>query len=189
MLNFSKEDIRRSVQVYLRNHDPKIKKFKDQKIIEKIIGNEAFIHAKTILMYASMKSEVDTDIIMKHALALEKTIALPSIDNGSLLPYRVKTGVSSKAKELEFITAEEIDLVLVPGIAFNLLGHRLGRGGGYYDRFLKTIRSDCDTIGLCYDFQIVKKIPMNALDVPVLQVITESAHFSTKIRRNCTELI
>ena len=68
---------------------------------------------------------------------------------------------------------KEIDLIVMPGVAFDRNGHRLGHGGGYYDRFLKTMYSKIPRIALAFDFQILPKIPREIWDVPVDEIMTE----------------
>jgi 5-formyltetrahydrofolate cyclo-ligase len=70
------------------------------------------------------------------------------------------------------ISLADIDLVIVPGVAFDSKCNRLGRGKGYYDRFLKTLPKDTPSIGLAFDFQIVENLPHSSLDLPVKKIIT-----------------
>ncbi len=71
------------------------------------------------------------------------------------------------------VPSQKIDLVLVPGIAFDRRGNRLGRGGGYFDRFLSSIPQRIRKVALAYSFQIVERVPVTPQDVPVDEVITE----------------
>ena len=70
------------------------------------------------------------------------------------------------------VPTEEIDLVIVPGLAFDLKGNRLGRGAGYYDRFLKILAPEVPSIGLAFGFQIVEDIPVHLHDMPVFRVLS-----------------
>ena len=67
-----------------------------------------------------------------------------------------------------------IDVVIVPGTAFTRDGHRLGQGGGWYDRFLQTVRPDCVTIGVAFSEQILDEVPVEAHDIPVHAVVTDT---------------
>ena len=78
-----------------------------------------------------------------------------------------------KKKFFRPVSPEDIDLVIVPGIAFDRSGERIGYGMGFYDRFLKKIRKDTSSIGLAYEFQIVDDIPSEETDVKVNKIITE----------------
>ena len=71
------------------------------------------------------------------------------------------------------VDAERIGLVIVPGVAFDIKNGRLGRGKGYYDRFLEKLPPGKTTIGLAFDFQIVKDLPKDSHDIPVSKVITD----------------
>lgn len=73
------------------------------------------------------------------------------------------------------VPMEEIDAVLVPGLAFDQQGRRLGRGGGHYDRLLARLPGDCVTIGLAYDWQVVDSVPAEAWDQPVDWLATPTA--------------
>ena len=66
---------------------------------------------------------------------------------------------------------EELDLMIVPGIAFDKNNHRLGHGGGYYDRFLQKVSPSVYTIGLAFDFQVIDKLPTHTTDIPVNKVL------------------
>ena len=68
---------------------------------------------------------------------------------------------------------DKLDLVIVPGIAFDKKGHRIGYGYGYYDRFLKTIKKKAVKIGLAFDFQLIESIPEEEHDVPMNIVVTD----------------
>ncbi len=72
------------------------------------------------------------------------------------------------------ILVEDLDAVLVPGLAFDLNGRRLGRGGGHYDRFLVRLRPDCLRVGVCFEGQIVDTVPADPWDQPVDAVVTEA---------------
>ena len=69
---------------------------------------------------------------------------------------------------------DEIDLSIIPGVAFDKKNHRLGRGAGYYDRFLSSLPRKIPSIGLAFDFQIVASFPLQEHDVPVSRVITNA---------------
>src|SRR3989338_3616519 len=93
----------------------------------------------------------------------------------SLKEFKPKTFGILEPKESyqrEF-NPDKLDIVIVPGIAFDKNGHRIGYGYGYYDRFLKTIRKETLKIGLAYDFQLIEKIPEERHDVPVDIILTE----------------
>ncbi|MBM3251420.1 MAG: 5-formyltetrahydrofolate cyclo-ligase [Candidatus Omnitrophica bacterium] len=157
---------------------------KSLSIKEKLFATSEFRKAKIILFYASLKNEVNTDEMIKEALAQGKLIGLVSVfeKDKTLVPYLVSDidtrlmvgpyGVRQPNKEFaKSIAVDHLNLVIVPGLAFDLEGNRLGRGKGYYDRFLETLPNGTPTIGLAFDFQIVDDLPHSSQDSPVNKVI------------------
>jgi 5-formyltetrahydrofolate cyclo-ligase len=71
-------------------------------------------------------------------------------------------------------SSEQLDLIIVPAVAYDRRGYRIGYGGGYYDRFLSSLDKDIVTIGIAFDIQIVGEVPVQPFDIPVDMVITES---------------
>jgi len=153
-------------------------------IRDKLFATSEFKKAKIILFYASLKNEVETDTMIKEAQTRGKTIGLPVVfeKEKKLVPYLVSDidkqltygiyGIREPNKEhTESISVEDLNLVIVPGVAFDIKGNRLGRGKGYYDRFLKALPKDAATIGLAFDFQIVNDLPHSSEDSPVKKVI------------------
>lgn len=83
-------------------------------------------------------------------------------------------GLLEPKKECKrLLNPEDIDLIVVPGIAFDILKNRIGYGAGYYDRFLKTTREDCLKVGVAFELQILDKINTQEHDVPLNAIITE----------------
>jgi 5-formyltetrahydrofolate cyclo-ligase len=81
------------------------------------------------------------------------------------------------------ISPEQIDCIMVPGVAFDRNGGRLGNGAGYYDRLLKNVRADVRLIGACFESQLVERVVMDAHDVSIDYVITEKNLYTGKGRR------
>lgn len=97
----------------------------------------------------------------------------------------METGISSGKKTAESgLSVESLDLVLVPGVAFDRRGGRLGYGGGYYDRFLPRLRSGTITIGLAYDLQLVEQVPTETHDVPLDLLVTETGVIDCRQQRS-----
>lgn len=147
-------------------------------IFEKIEKEELFKEAKVVLLYYSMDDEVYThDFVEKHYKT--KTILLPCVDGDDLI-LRQYLGIESmKAGEQfgilepvgkEFNDLEKIDLMIIPGVAFDKEKNRLGRGRGFYDRLLKTVNAT--KIGVCFDFQVVEQVPTEDFDVKMDVVIS-----------------
>ena len=155
-------------------------------ILKKFLALPKFKAAKTILFYASFDGEVDTFDMMKQSLRLGKKIALPIINtkHKQIIPAFVHNldedlvfgpyGIQEPRFEKNRLAAcDEFDLSVVPGIAFDQENRRLGRGAGYYDRFLTRLSKDIPSIGLAFDFQIVNRLPHQEHDVPLTKVIVD----------------
>jgi 5-formyltetrahydrofolate cyclo-ligase len=140
--------------------------------------------AHTILFFAPLPDELDVWPLLEKLLKTAKVCALPAFDAATQFysARRVKDletdiftgkfGVSEPLPECEEIPLDHFDLVLVPGVAFDLSGNRLGRGRGFYDRILaKASGIKC---GVAYDFQLLETIPTEAHDAKVNFIFTPS---------------
>lgn len=168
------------------------KKAKESAIRKRLLSLEYFKEAKTILFYASFRSEVDTIKTIQRALELKKSIALPVVDTKhiQLKLYKLRdiselsTGymgipepVPSRTRS---IGLNEIDIEIIPGIGFDLKGNRLGYGAGYYDKLLShkskrlsKTRGHITTIALSFEEQITEKIPAEPHDIRVDLIVTD----------------
>ncbi len=168
-------------------------KEKSDKIKDNLFSLKEFEEAKNIMFYVSANSESDTQEIIKELLNnKEKTIVVPYTIKGDFKLYisELKDFNELEPKTFEILEPKEpytrefntdkLDLVIVPGIAFDKKGHRIGYGYGYYDRFLKTIRKDAVKIGLAFDFQLIEKIPEEEHDVPMDIVVTDKEVFDIR---------
>ncbi|MBI2654796.1 5-formyltetrahydrofolate cyclo-ligase [Candidatus Woesearchaeota archaeon] len=153
---------------------------KSRKIKSNLFNLESYKKSKTAMFFVSFSSEVDTHDMIKESIG-RKTVIIPKvvqneiepsviIDLDSLIPSG-KFGILEPI-EIMKIAYKNIDLVLVPGITFDKEGHRIGYGFGYYDKFLKKVPKAVK-IGLCFDFQVVDKVPREEHDVPVDFIVTE----------------
>jgi len=152
---------------------------------ENIIACEAFRHARTIMMYATLPQEVDVSHIALRCFQQNRTVCLPKIDwdHHRMWPVPVNSFDDSALVADRYglrtpergcpMPIELVDLVIVPGVAFDTDGHRLGRGGGYYDRFLGQMGFGGRCIGLCFDCQIVDAVPRLEHDVVMDYIATE----------------
>lgn len=133
--------------------------------------------AQTVVAYYSLDDEVDTHTLIDELLAVGKTVYLPKVVSDEEMVLCRYTGSESLQQGAFGImepigpsmpTNTTIDVVLVPGMAFDAQGHRLGRGKGYYDRFLIALpHPRPQLIGVCFDFQKVDFVPTEPFDVAV----------------------
>lgn len=154
----------------------------DDAICERIISLACFRFADTVLLYSPIGSEIDVNKIALRALSLGKRVALPVCDTvtremtfkyiGSLdeLELGAYSIPEPKADAMSFSHIQH-SLCIVPALAFDKLGFRIGYGGGYYDKFLK--KFDGVTLGVAYDRLIADKLPTGVYDMPVDIIVTE----------------
>jgi len=178
-VTLTKQLIRNKILIKLKRQKEEDRVIKSRKIKEKLFSETVFHKAKIVMFYISVVGEVDTTEMIKEAQILGKMILVPVcwdktivaclLDNKAKLqkgPYGIWEPVVKKP-----FPGENLSLVIVPGLAFNKKGNRLGRGKGYYDRFLSSIPSKVTSIGLAFDFQILPSIPSTPTDVSVDKVI------------------
>lgn len=180
-----KNDIRKMFLKKLKTQKEVDRLRKSSLILKKLFSFLGYKRAKNILFYASFDAEVETKEMIRQALKDGKAVCLPVIleEQKSIIPSRVSDldkelstgpyGIMQPHKDyLKPVALSDIDLVIVPGVAFDKAGNRLGRGKGYYDRFLKTLSAKTPTIGLAFDFQVVERLPfVSPHDVAVKKVI------------------
>ena len=133
------------------------------------------------MAYYSLPDEVNTHSLIDDLVSEGKTVLLPKVMGVDTMELRRYTGRDDLQEGVyhilepvgkPFTDYAAIDLILVPGLAFDAAGHRLGRGRGYYDRFLHSrVGFYCVKIGICFDFQKVDEVPVDAFDIPVDKVI------------------
>ena len=146
---------------------------------------EVFQHASVVMLYMPLASEVDLTPVAIRCFQTGKTVCVPLVDwkRRDMEPVEV-TSFDDHVMEVDEhglrmprggapIPPDLLDLVVVPGLAFDAHGHRLGRGGGYYDRFLGRLRRTAATVGLGFDVQITDEVPVNDGDVSVDIVVTD----------------
>jgi 5-formyltetrahydrofolate cyclo-ligase len=149
-----------------------------KRVQEFVINSKEFKSAKVIGAYYAFGSEVKTDLIIEKAKALGKKVALPSVEGESLAFYELSSGkylVKGRfgiMEPLPYGPVDKMDLLVVPGIAFDKKGYRLGYGKGYYDKFLA--KKDLFSIGLAYSFQLIESLPKGEYDKRLDAVATEA---------------
>lgn len=137
----------------------------------------------TVLLYAALRREPQTAGLAAELARRGVALAVPEVRGSDLLPRRVGRPEAELAGDGAVLAPEAIDAALVPGLAFDRGGGRLGRGGGHYDRLLPLLRPSCVVIGLCFEGQLVEAVPRAPWDQPVGAVVTEAGVYAGGGRR------
>lgn len=183
----SKKAIRKTILNQRDNIETDIKEKWDNEIFLKVINSEAYKNANVIFVFVSFKSEVDTHKIITYALKDSKTICVPKINvsEKEMEIFKIESlgelkegyyGILEPQENCPSVNSDEIDLILMPGAAFDKQGGRIGYGGGFYDRFLKRMNKKVDKIALAYDFQIIDKVPMEEFDIKINGIVTNNQY-------------
>jgi 5-formyltetrahydrofolate cyclo-ligase len=180
-----KHAIRRHIKEKIKTASELEKAAKSDIIKDKLFNEEAFKKADVVMFYVSLKDEVNTLMMIDEALKAGKRVCVPVIfredrrfiageikDRALDLEKRHFGIYQPKKGHVREVPLGDIDLVVVPGVAFDAQNVRLGRGHGYYDRFLSGLPDDAKTIGLAFDFQVVERLPRDSHDIPVWKTIT-----------------
>ncbi|NPV26121.1 MAG: 5-formyltetrahydrofolate cyclo-ligase [Firmicutes bacterium] len=159
---------------------------KSEVIIHRLIDLPEFQSAQAVMTYVSFRHEVSTELLIKQALARGKKVFVPVTDweQKRLVPSRLlnypddlteaRYGLREPKKDRRRPgDPDEIDLVVVPAVAFDRQGYRLGYGAGFYDRFLANLKASTLVIGLSFAQQLVATVCPEAHDRPVTMIITE----------------
>ncbi|WP_291633618.1 5-formyltetrahydrofolate cyclo-ligase [Clostridium sp.] len=186
MENNLKDDLRKNMLKQRKNM--KIETVNDfsNKIIETITELPQFIKCKNIMLYLSFNNEVDTYPLVTWCLDNGKTVIVPYCiqSQRKIVPFKINNLTNDITKStfgvmeprhdlLKQANIEDIDLIIVPGVVFDLHCNRIGFGAGYYDRFLPKKSKFTPTIGIAYDYQILDSVPTGVYDVPLDFIITE----------------
>lgn len=181
----NKQPIRDTIRAKNLNIANVVRHYCGAEIAKQIEGMDCFRSANTIAMFIAMDDEVPTMEHINKWHAAGKRIALPVINGQNMQFYSYspdalqigKFGIPSPDPQnplCKAIAASEIDLMIVPGVAFTLSGQRLGRGGGFYDRYLANPDLHAITLGVAYHHQIFDCIPTDQRDIDIQRVVHSS---------------
>jgi 5-formyltetrahydrofolate cyclo-ligase len=163
---------------------PEERRHASQRIADRVAGLEVFQRARTLALYAPLGAEVDTATLAAAAVLGGRRVAYPRLRPAGLgmafcacPPEALVMGplraLEPPAGAVE-VAAEELDLVLVPGVAFDAAGRRIGRGRGHYDATLSGLRPGAWRVGLAFEAQLVAAVPEEPHDARLDAVVTEA---------------
>lgn len=174
-----KEMIKRREEISLAQ-----KSHMDREILKRLLESKYYNNSNVIFTFVSFKKEVDTHNLIGQALKDGKKICVPRVINKksgmvacyidglhSLTPGCM--GILEPGENAVLANKDDMDLIIVPGLAFDRKGGRIGYGGGYYDKFLEELPGDIPKVAIAYDFQIIHYIRMCQHDIKVDLIITD----------------
>jgi 5-formyltetrahydrofolate cyclo-ligase len=152
-----------------------------RRLIERLSNLLSLIpHAESSLFFYPIKGEPNLLPLAEKLLRLGKTVSFPKVEGKELIPISIsslreltpgKFNIPEPPMDVKRVV-KSIDVVFVPGLAFDLFGYRIGYGGGFYDRFLSKNPSS-KKIGICFSFQLFSELPHDPFDVPVDYIVTD----------------
>jgi len=180
-----KRELRRQVLAKRALLTDEERSLKSQQILSKVLELPEYREARSVMTFLNFRDEVETTGLARKILEDGKQLVVPRCGpDRELIPAQITDlekdlepgmwGIREPKKDsLARVNPEIIDLVIVPGVAFDLSGGRLGYGGGYYDRFLPRLRKDVKRLGLAFSCQLVEKVPRGEHDLPLDILVTE----------------
>ena len=188
-----KKELRRYIREQKRQLTPQQLGEMSLGIMSSLLSNPHVKDADTILMYHSLPDEVDTHSALDQLLTMGKKVLLPKVISDTEMTIHEYTGKDSlkpsepygilepitpefsilfaKAHQASQVNSQSPIVAVVPGMAFDKQGHRLGRGKGYYDRFLSRV-PNIYKIGVCFPFQVLDSVPSEPNDILMDEVVT-----------------
>lgn len=158
---------------------------KSQRIRKRLLALAEFKKAKVVMFYVAKDKEVRTERIIRESLRMGKRVAVPlsRVEERNLIPLLLTDygelipgayGILEPEKKCHRpIPLKNLELIIVPGVAFDRQGQRLGFGGGFYDNFLGKVPANIPRLGLAFELQMVEELPVGGNDAPVDGIITE----------------
>jgi 5-formyltetrahydrofolate cyclo-ligase len=177
-----KRDLRREILARIDRLPEDYIQSSNRGIYRNIVSLPEFLEASTIFAYCSMDREPDTAGIIRKAFDLGKQVLLPACLGGGVMEARMIRSLSElgpgrfgipEPSAVVGVPPDQVDLILVPAVTFDREGFRLGRGGGYYDRYLSGTKAY--TVGLAREKLLFDVLPREEHDIPVNCIVTETA--------------
>jgi 5-formyltetrahydrofolate cyclo-ligase len=180
-LKQAKRALRREVLALRDAIPPREREALSAAIVELLLSLPEVAAAAAIMAFWSFGSEVETAPLIERLHADGRTVALPRVEGADVVSVAHRPGDEVRptsfggreptgGRELD---VGELDLVVVPGVAFDHLGGRVGYGGGYYDRLLPRLRPGVPSIGVAFSVQLVPEVPTGRMDRRIDAVVTE----------------
>ena len=174
----------RKIMIEKRDMLSEEKEIFDNKIKNKLLNIELYKKSKNIFVYIGFGSEINTKEIINCFFYDNKNVYVPktNIETKEMNAVKINSfenlvenryGILEPNNDEIILNKDNIDLIILPGVAFDYNGGRVGYGGGYYDRYLESINKDISKVALIYDFQLLDKVPCEDHDIRADYIITE----------------
>lgn len=185
----AKAILRERIRAQVKELSPAARSSRSTELCARLRQQPRWQQAKTVLLFAPLPDEPNVWLLLDEALSAGKTVALPSFVSATntYVARRVtepardlvvgKFGIREVAEVSPEMAVNQLDLVLVPGIAFDPHGNRLGRGKGFYDRLLAAVRGT--KCGVAFDEQLVERVPVGPLDIRLNCILTPTRWIET----------
>lgn len=181
-----KAKLRTSIRALERELPAAYRRSSDQTIARRLLALPEYQEADTVFCFVSTPREIDTRPMLEAALSAGKTLCVPLCTGPGVMELRRvasltddlipgKYGIWEPRADCPAVPPDGVDLAVIPCLTCNHLGYRLGKGGGYYDRFLAVYRGAA--VLLCREQLIREEIPREAHDLPIPWVLTETGLF------------
>ncbi len=179
-----KSRIREDMVKLRKNVPPRLRMQLSERIAATVLSSQEYQEAEFVLLYASFREEVETDSLIREVLRSGRCCSLPRVTSEGLETcairdmetdikpsrFRIREPIPERCQEIDI---NQHQLLLLPGIAFDYRGTRLGFGAGHYDRYLAGKTSDAPVLGLAFSFQTLPEIPRAPHDIPLDGIITD----------------
>lgn len=171
-----KKNLRAEIKSLKKQHTKEQLLAQSEAILSKLEQHPDFKNARIVMIYSALPDEVQTQDFLEK-WRHEKKIILPTVVGDDIIPVELAENTGFAVGDFNILEPQNepytgnFDLIVVPGVAFDRNGNRIGRGKGYYDRFLCK-HLNVKRIGICFDFQIVEEVPTEPTDIKMDEVIS-----------------
>ena len=171
-----KKELRANIKALKKQHTKEQLLEQSGKILAKLEQHPDFVKAEKVMLYSALPDEVQTQAFLEK-WHLKKQIILPTVVGDDIIPVEYAQETTFAVGDFNILEPQnepytgDFDLIVVPGVAFDRKGNRIGRGRGYYDRLLNQ-HLGVKRIGICFDFQLVDEVPTEPFDIKMDEVIS-----------------
>ncbi|MCQ2316998.1 MAG: 5-formyltetrahydrofolate cyclo-ligase [Bacteroidales bacterium] len=171
-----KKELRANIKALKKQHTKEQLLEQSEVILSKLENDDDFKKARIVMIYSALPDEVQTQAFLEK-WRYRKKIILPTVVGDDIIPVELAEDTTFAVGDFNILEPQNepytggYDLIVVPGVAFDRNGNRIGRGRGYYDRFLCK-HLNVRRIGICFDFQLVDEVPTEPNDIKMDKVIS-----------------